>query len=54
MTRDWRRSRHVLGQDRELVAAEAREHVAVADQRLDPPGDGDQQRVAGGVAVACR
>ena len=42
--------RRVVGQDRELVAAEAGHEVAVPDRAGDPLGDGDQQGVAGGVA----
>ena len=40
----------VLGQDRELVAAEPGDQVVVADEAADPLGDRDEQRVAGGVA----
>ena len=40
----------VLGQDRELVAAEAGHEVALADRPGDPLGDRDEQRVAGRVA----
>ena len=36
----------VLGEDHELVAAEARDRVAVAHQLGQPLGDGDQQPVA--------
>ena len=39
-----------LGQDRELVAAQPGDEVAVADRAGDPLGHGDEERVAGGVA----
>ncbi len=42
--------RLVLDQDGELVAAEAGDQVALADQALDALGDRDQERVAGAVA----
>ena len=44
----------VIGQDRELVAAQPRDQVALPNESGDPIGDRDQQRVAGGVARACR
>ena len=42
--------RQVLGQDRELVAAQAGDDVAFADQPGDAVRDGDQELVARGVA----
>ena len=44
--------RDVLGEHGELVAAEPRQHVARAQLRLQPPGDGDQESVADHVAEA--
>ena len=41
-------------QQRELVAADAGEAVALADHPLDALGDADDQLVAGEMAVACR
>ena len=43
---------HRLQQDGELVSAEARERVAVAQARLEPPRHRDQQLVAHQVAEA--
>ena len=40
----------VVGEDRELVAAQAGDEVAGADRVGDPLGDGLEERVAGGVA----
>ena len=42
------------GQDRELVATQARGQVLGADLVADALGDGDQQLVADGVTRACR
>ena len=42
----------VLGEDRELVPAEARDRVSRAQRLLDPGGDGGEELVAGGVAEA--
>ena len=42
----------VLGQDRELVAAEAGDRVARAQRLLEPRGDRREQLVAGRVAEA--
>ena len=47
-----RRQRREPGQEHdELVAAQAREQVAAAQPVLQPPGDGEEQLVAGRVAV---
>src|SRR3989442_1311245 len=50
--RDGRRVtevRHVVEEDRELVAAEAGRQVPLADAAPDPLGDRDEERVARGV-----